>query len=374
MKVLAAVAYDNQPQFTIEELDLTGPGADEILIRIAGVGLCHTDVKALAGGMGVPKPIVLGHEGAGVVEQIGARVKKVKPGDHVVLTYDCCGACAACNGGNPAYCQQTAALNFRDGIPRDTGLFRRISGPPAGEAGAEIRGHFFGQSSFASYAIARERNTIPVRKDAPLEILGVLGCGVQTGAGAIINSFAAKPGDSIAIFGVGPVGLSAVMGGVACGCSEIVAVDVLESRLAMAKDLGATKTILASPQTKASDDLRRLIPAGVNFALDTTGIAQSYLQAIASLTTKGTFGFITIPAGTFEPNLGQVMLGGLNIRGIVQGDSVPDKFIPHLLDLYLAGRLPFDRLVTKYPFRKINDAVEDQAAGKVVKPVFTFPI
>jgi aryl-alcohol dehydrogenase len=367
MKVLAAVAHENQKRFALEELDLTGPGPEEILVRIVGVGLCHTDVKALAGGMGVAKPIVLGHEGAGIVEKVGAGVRKVKPGDHVVLTYDSCGVCAACNGGNPAYCMHTGDLNFRDHAPRATGQFRQTTG-------AEIHGHFFGQSSFASYAIARERNTIPVRKDAPLEILGVLGCGVQTGAGAIINSFAAKPGDAVAIFGVGPVGLSAIMAAVMCGCSEIVAIDVFEPRLTIAKDLGATKTVLANPQTKPSDEVRRLIPGGVNFVLDTTGIAQSYQQAIASLATKGTFGFVTVPAGGFKLNLGQLMLGGLNIRGIVQGDSVPDKFIPHLIDLYLAGRFPFDRLITKYPFREINEAAEDQAAGRTVKPVFTFSV
>jgi aryl-alcohol dehydrogenase len=141
----------------------------------------------------------------------------------------------------------------------------------------------------------------------------------------------------------------------------------------MARNLGATRTVLAGPNVKASEEVRKLVPGGVNYAFDTTGRADSYQQAIASLAAKGRFGFVTVPAGIFQPNLGALMLGGLSIRGIVQGDSVPDAFIPHLIDLHMNGRFPFDRLITKYPFEKINQAIEDQAAGKVIKPVFMFP-
>jgi len=364
MRVRAAVARDGHKELAIEELELTGPGPDDIVVRMAGCGLCHTDVKALEGGMGVPKPIVLGHEGAGIVERIGERVTKVKPGDHVVLTYDSCGTCRACAGGDPAYCEQTMGLNFRDSRAGETGSFH--------DGSNLVHGHFFGQSSFANYAIARQRNTIPVRKDAPLEILGVLGCSVQTGAGAVMNSLGAKAGRTIAVFGAGPVGLSAVMGALVCGCSEIVAIDVLESRLEVATNLGATKTMLAGSHAKTAEEVRRLVPGGVNLALDTTGRAESYQQALASLATKGEFGFVTTPSAGFEPNLGAMMLGGLSIRGIVQGDSVPGQFIPRLIDLHMQGRFPFDKLVTKYPFEKINDAIEDQANGRVAKPVFTF--
>ncbi|HXQ27607.1 MAG TPA: NAD(P)-dependent alcohol dehydrogenase [Candidatus Acidoferrales bacterium] len=363
MKVKAAVAYEGREKFAIEELDLSEPGPDGILVRIVGCGLCHTDVKAREG-MGVPKPIVLGHEGAGIVERVGERVTKVKPGDHVVLTYDSCGACRACAGGNPAYCEHTRALNFTDGRSGEPGAFRKGSDP--------IHGHFFGQSSFSTYAVSRTRNTILVRKDAPLEILGVLGCGVQTGAGAVMNAFQPKPGSTIAIVGAGPVGLSAVMGAVVCGCSTIIAVDVLESRLAMARQLGATHAVLAGPQVKAAEEIRKIVPSGVDYAFDSTGRADSFQQAIGSLAAKGHFGFCAIPAEGL--NLSAVMLGGISVRGIVQGDSVPDTFIPRLIDLHLEGRFPFDKLVTKYPFEKINQAIEDQASGRVVKPVFTFPL
>lgn len=362
MKVSAAVAYEGQPSFSIEELEMSEPGPDNILVRIVGAGLCHTDVKVREGTMGVPLPAVLGHEGAGIVERAGNRVTKVKPGDHVVLTGDSCGVCPTCLGGNPAYCDLMAPLNFTDGRAGEPGSFKK--------GASSIHGHFFGQSSFANYAITRSRNTIPVRKDAPLEILGVLGCGVQTGAGAIMNSLHPPAGSAIAIFGVGPVGLSAVMGAVLCGCAPIIAADVLASRLDVARQLGATHAVLAAPNIIISEEIRRIIPGGVAYAFDTTGRSDTSQQAIHSLAALGHFGFCASPPES--PKMSMIMTRGLSIRGIVQGDSVPDNFIPRLLDLHMDGRFPFDKLVTKYPFEKINQAIADQAAGKVVKPVFTF--
>jgi aryl-alcohol dehydrogenase len=362
MKVRAAVAYENEPSFLIEELEMSGPGPQDILVRMAGCGLCHTDVKAREGTMGVPMPAVLGHEGSGIVERVGERVTKVKPGDHVVLTCDSCGTCPTCVSGSPAYCDRMTTLNFTDGRAGEPGSFHK--------GGVAIHGHFFGQSSFASYAVTRERNTIPVRRDAPLEILGVLGCGVQTGAGGIMNSLDPPANSSIAIFGAGPVGLSAVMGAVVCRCSVIIAVDVLESRLAMAQQLGATHTILAGGQSPIADEIRKMVPGGVGYAFDTTGRVDSNEQALESLAAKGRFGFCAIPAEA--PKMSRVMIRGLWIRGIVQGDSVPDAFIPRLIELHLDGRFPFDKLVAKYPFDKINQAIADQAAGLVAKPVFTF--
>lgn len=365
MRVRAAVAREGQRLLSIEDLDLSDLGPDGILVRMVGVGLCHTDVKTLQGTMGVPKPVVLGHEGAGIVERTGERITKVKPGDHVVLTFDSCGTCRPCTTGNPAYCAQNMALNFRDVRDGAPGSFRNGS--------QAIHGHFFGQSSFANYAVTTPRNTIPVRKDAPLEILGVLGCGVQTGAGAVMNSLQPPPGSSIAIFGVGPVGLSAVMGAVIRGCTAIIAIDILEQRLEMAKQLGATRVVRATGKLNAAEEIWRAVPGGVNYSLDTTGRAATFDQAIASLATKGSFGFVTAPAGSPGLNLSAVMISGVSVRGVVQGDSAPDAFIPYLIELHMSGRFPFDKLITKYPFDQINQAILDQASGKVVKPVFIFP-
>lgn len=362
MKVSAAVAYEGQQQFTIEELDLSGPGPEDILVRIAGCGLCHTDLKALAGGMGVPKPVVLGHEGAGIVEHVGERVKNVQLGDHVVLTYDSCGECHACIGGTPAYCAQMTALNFTDERFGEPGTFAKN--------GELIHGHFFGQSSFASYAIAKPRNAVVVRNDAPLEMLGALGCGVQTGAGAVLNALKPEPGSSIAVFGVGPVGLSAVLAAAICGCAQIIAVDVLPQRLEFARKVGATHAVLAGPDMNPASGIRRNFPGGVNYALDTTGNSESGQHAIAALAPRGCFGFVTIPAGGLQIKMSTVFLKGLSVRGIVQGDSVPHRFIPLLVDLFLAGRFPFDRFIERYDFSRINEAIVDQAEGKVVKPIF----
>jgi aryl-alcohol dehydrogenase len=363
MKVRAAVAHEGRREFSIEDLDISDPGPESILVRIVGSGLCHTDVKAREGAMGVPMPSVLGHEGSGIVERVGQNVTKVKPGDHVVLTGDSCGECPTCAAGNPAYCDRMASLNFIDGRSGEPGSFRSSTG-------AKIHGHFFGQSSFCTYAVTRERNTIPVPKEAPLEILGVLGCGVQTGAGAIMNSLVAPAGSSVAIFGVGPVGLSAVMGAAVCGCSTIVAVDVLSSRLEMGTQLGATHTVLAGPDADVAEEIRKIAPAGVNYAFDTTGRADTIQHALDSLAAKGHLGFCTVPVE--PPKMSRVMLRGISVRGIVQGDSVPDVFIPRMLELHRSGRFPFHKMVTKYPFEQINQAIADQAAGKVVKPVFVF--
>jgi aryl-alcohol dehydrogenase len=387
MKVKAAVAYEGQRQLAIEDLELSGPGPDDILVRMVGCGLCHTDVKARDGQLPVPKPVVLGHEGAGVVERVGERVTKVKPGDHVVLSYDSCGVCRPCQRGDLPYCDKSAPLNFLDARAGETGSFSRIE--PSDKHGAsseiqnrtsdqtqsQIHGHFFGQSSFATFAISRSRNTVLIPKDVPLEILGVLGCGVQTGAGAILNALRPKAGNTIAIFGAGPVGLSAVLAAALSGCAQIVAVDVIPARLEMAKHLGATQAVLAEPNSKVSDEIHKIVPSGVDFAFDTTALAHSYLQALASLARKGRFGFVAAPVGNPELNINMslVMNRGLTIRGIVQGDSTPDIFIPHLIDLYLAGRFPFDKFLTNYPFAQINQAIDDQATGKVIKPVFVFP-
>jgi len=366
MKVKAAVAYQGRQPLVIEDLDVSEPGPDGILVRIVGAGLCHTDLKVRDPVLGVPQPVVLGHEGAGVVEQVGERVTTLQPGDHVVLTYDSCGACGLCRAGHPANCEQWLALNLFDARSGQPGSFRKNGQP--------IHGHFFGQSSFANYAVARPQNAIPVPRNAPLEILGALGCGVQTGAGAVMNVFLPRDGGTIAVFGVGSVGLSAVLGAVVCGCSAIVAVDVLEPRLKMARQLGATHAVLAQPGLRLADEILNAVPGGVDYALDTTGRVATIQQAVASLALRGQLGLVGIPEGSeLGVDLSAAMGRGLTIGGIVEGDGVPSSFIPHLIDLHLAGRFPFDKFVTRYPFEAINQAIADQAGGKVVKPVFTFP-
>ena len=233
MKITAAVVREKGGPFIIEDVELDDPRPDEILVRMVATGICHTDVTLRNNPLTLP--IVLGHEGAGIVEKVGACVTKVKPGDAVVLSYVYCGHCSNCREGLPAYCTQSVTATF--------GGVRSDGTTTLSANGRKIHGNFFGQSSLATYALTYENNVIKVRPDAPLELLGPLGCGIQTGAGAVINSLRVKAGSTIAVFGLGSVGLSAVMAARIAGCPKIVGVDVKPNRLDLASELGATHVL-----------------------------------------------------------------------------------------------------------------------------------
>jgi aryl-alcohol dehydrogenase len=309
---------------------------------------------------------VLGHEGAGVVERVGERVKKVQPGDHVVLSFFACGKCANCKQGKPGYCANFFGGNFSGA---------RLDGSSALKQGEKtIHGHFFGQSSFATYALASEQNVVKVRNDVPLELLGPLGCGVQTGAGSVLNTLRPEAGTSLAVFGAGPVGLSAVMAARVAGCTTIIAVDLKSNRLELAKELGATHTINAAEQNPV-EAIQKIIPGGVNYSLETTAVPRVFRQAVDALTVKGVCGFVGVAPGGTEASvdLSTLLAFGRTILGIVEGDSVADVFIPRLIELYLQGRFPFDRLITFYPFNQINQAVQDSEQGTALKAVLRMP-
>lgn len=365
MRITAAVARGDAKRLSIETLELEDPRPGEVRVRLVATGVCHTDIKVMPPGGPTPKPVVLGHEGAGVVARVGAGVTKVAPGDHVVMSFAACGACPSCRDHAPAYCHDMRRLNF--------GGARADGTTPLSKDGAPIHGSFFGQSSFATHAVCREGNVVKVRKDAPLERLGPLGCGVQTGAGAVLNSFKVKAGQSIAVFGAGSVGLSAVMAARLAGAGAIVAVDVVPERLALAAELGATATADARAGA-ASDAVRAHVPGGVDYALDTTASAAVLREALLSLAPRGVCGLVAAPGANPEVTVDvlHLLLGGRSLRGIVQGDSTPDEFIPRLIDLHMDGRLPFDRLITFYPFERINDAIRDSESGAAIKPVLRF--
>jgi len=362
MKIKAAVVREKSGPFHIEELELDDPRGDELLVRMVCSGICHTDLVARDQYVPMALPAVLGHEGAGIVEKVGAQVKTVAPGDHVVLTYLTCGECPSCKNGIPYHCLDFFRMNVIGGGP---GAERRMH-----KAGETIHGSFFGQSSFASHALAHERNVVKVGKDLPLDILGPLGCGIQTGAGSIINTLRPKLGSSIAIFGVGSVGLGALMAAVACGCITIIAVgNKNEERLKAAKEFGATHTILGG-RTDPVAEIRKITGFGVQYSLECTGIPKVLSQAVDSLMMGGTCGLLGVAPYGAEASLNmQNILDGRTICGIVEGDSMPQTFIPLLIDLNRQGRLPFDRLISFYPFDEINQAVEDSAHGKVLKAV-----
>ena len=362
MNMRAAVLRDQSLSMPIECVAIDEPRADEVLVRVVATGICHTDIKiATVAGLS-PRPIVLGHEGAGIVEKVGAGVRKLAPGDHVVLTFDSCGRCPTCALGKPSYCYEVAAVCFSG---------KRLDGSTTlAVDGEAVHGNFFGQSSFATHAIANERNAIKVRADAPLELLGPLGCGLQTGAGAVLNSLAVRAGSSIAIFGVGAVGLAAVMAARIAGASRIIAVDVVAERLALARELGATHAIDGGA-TDALAGILALTGRGVDYALDTTANDKALEQMIDCVGPLGVCGLIANknPMQMAPVKILATMLRGRTIRGIIQGDSVPDLFIPRLVDFFMEGRFPFDRLVRFYPFDDIATALRDADSGATIKPV-----
>jgi aryl-alcohol dehydrogenase len=366
MKIKAAVVSEKSGPFKIEDIELDEPRDDEVLVRIVGSGICGTDLGARDGHLPIPPPpSVFGHEGAGIVEKVGKQVTKVKPGNHVVLGWSSCGTCVSCRSGNDPYCVDFFHLNFNGARPDGTATLRK--------GDQVIHGSFFGQSSFANFSLAHERNVVKVREDVPLEILGPMGCGIRTGAGAVMNTLHPKPGASIAVFGAGPVGMSAILAALVCGCTTIIAVDINSDRLEMAKKFGATHTI-NSGKVDPIAAIQEITGEGADFTLECVGNTKVLRQAVDSLIRGGprcgVCGLLGVVAPGTEVALDmEKLLNGRTVKGIIAGDSVPDLFIPILIELYLQGRFPFDRLITFYPFDEINKAVGDMERGKVVKPV-----
>lgn len=366
MKIRAAVTRAPHAPMQIETLEMEAPRDDEILVRVVATGVCHTDMVTRDGLLPTPQPVVLGHEGAGIVEQVGSAIRKVAPGDHVVMTFNSCGHCASCLEHAQSYCHEFFPRNF---------LANRSDGSSAlSRDGEKINSNFFGQSSFATHAICHERNVVKVPVDAPLELLGPLACGIQTGAGAVMNALKVTAGKSIAVFGSGSVGLSAIMAAKVVGATTIIAIDINDERLAFARSVGATHTI-NSRTTAVSDGILQITRMGLHFALDTTGRGDVIRQAVQSLAPRGTCGVLGASAPGSEISLDEVhfMSGGRRLIGIVEGESTPDVFIPLLVELYRKGLFPFERMVKFYPFEAINEAIADSESGRTIKPIVRMP-
>lgn len=331
---------------------------------MAACGICQTDAHFRDQHMPIELPAVLGHEGAGVVTQVGGAVASVVPGHHVVLSFNSCGQCSACKRGHPAYCDHLMALNFSGTRTDGTSGMSDKDGTP-------VRGRFFGQSSFATFALASERSVVKVPKDVPLALLAPLGCGLQTGATSVLNVLEVQRGDSIVVFGVGAVGLAAIMASKVVKAGLIIAVDVNPDRLELARELGAHHVIDARERDAAAA-VRELVPRGVDFVLDTSGRKESLEAGLAALAFMGKFGFVA-----FSPVAGAVLdasrlTPGQSLHGIIQGDAVPQTFIPKLVELYLSGEFPIDKIVSYYDPGAIDDAFADAAHGKTTKPVIRF--
>ena len=360
--ITAAVVRQAGGPFKLEPATLRGPGSDEVIVEVKATGMCHADIVVRDQHLPVPLPLVLGHEGAGVVVEKGSDVRNLDIGDHVVLSYAYCGQCRPCSSGHPPYCEHTFPLNFG-------GAARNGTHALSDSTGDGLHDHFFGQSSFATHAVCNQRNAVRVRKDVRLESLGPLGCGVQTGAGAVMNSLNVRPRSSFAVYGAGAVGLSALLAAKVRGASTLIAVDIVDERLKMARELGATHVIDGRAEG-AVNLIKDASHGGVEFILDTSGVPTVIEQAIAALAPMGRLGLVTGFPGTKAAfDINYIFQGGRVIQGIVQGDSLPHEFIPYLINLYASGDFPFDKLVRYYEFADINQAAADSLSGKTVKPV-----
>jgi aryl-alcohol dehydrogenase len=363
MHISAAVTESKSAPFRVEDVELGELRDDEILVKVAAAGVCHTDLIVRDQWYPVPLPAVLGHEGAGVVEKVGSAVRECAPGDSVGMSFHSCGSCTSCWRGRPSYCLDFFAHNFGASRPADGSSALSRSGKP-------LHAHFFGQSSFATYAVANERNVVKIEGNIPLEIAAPFGCGIQTGAGAVLNALRAPAGSSIAVFGTGAVGLSAVAAARVAGCSVIIAIDINQTRLDLARELGATHAIDARAADAGSVVIESTA-GGVDLTLETTGSPAVFRQAVDCLAPTGTCGLIGAPAFGTEVSLdvNTILVGGRTVRGIVEGDSVPQLFLPTLMRLWADGRFPMDRLMQFYDFDRIDEAAADAAAGRVIKPV-----
>jgi aryl-alcohol dehydrogenase len=374
-RIRAAIARAGEP-FTIEACELDEPGTHEVRVRIEACGICHTDLAAKDHGFGTPLPAVLGHEGVGRIEAIGAGVSGFELGDRVVISFGACGQCSSCREQMPAYCQHALDFNLfgrrLDGSSPISTISPSSPGSPGSpgspDANRPLTGHFFGQSSFATHAIASATNLVRVDAELSASAIAPLACGVQTGVGAVIDVLQASPADSLAIFGCGTVGLAAVMAASIVGCKRILAFDLLDARLELARELGATTTINSAHNDIAAS-LREL--GGLTLAFDNTGRAEVIEAGFAALRPRGRMVLAGVsPRGTslrIDPN--RIMGGGRSLRGTIEGDADPRRAIPRMLEWVRSGQLPVERLVTRYPFERINDAVEDMRAGRTIKPV-----
>lgn len=367
MKITAAVVRERGGAFEIEQLDLTGPRDDELLVEVKASGMCATDLHGRDGYFPtMPFPAVFGHEGAGIVRAIGRAVIEFKPGDQVVMSYPWCGTCPNCHSRKQNYCLSVRQMKMSGRRP-DGSTLHAQNGKP-------IYGAFFQQSSFGNFAIANEKFAVKVPESAPIELLGPLACGGQTGAGAVLNVMKPAPGDSFGVFGVGSVGLSGLMAAKIAGCDPIIAVDVHDHRLALARELGATHTINHTGRTEVVAKIRKITGPGLRFSLETSAQPAVLREAIEALMPAALCVLLgSARAGTDACFEMPFLQPGRMVRGVVQGDSQPKEFIPQLVDHIAAGRFPIERLITFYDLADINRAAADSETGRTIKPVLRMP-
>ncbi len=364
-KMKAAVLYELNRPLQIEEVNLDDPQENEVLVKLKASGICHSDLHAIEGNIPCVTPLVLGHEGAGIVEKVGPGVTSLQPGDHVVLFLAVsCGECQYCREGNDTLCAEWTMNNMMGTLP---GGGKRL------HKGDQELNHFFAMSCYAEYVVVNEIHAVKVREDAPLEKICLLSCGASTGLGAVLRRARVQAGESVAVYGCGGVGLSAIMGARLAGAWPIIAVDMVDLKLEKAKEIGADYMINASNENPP-DKIRELTGGGADYAMDCSGHVSAMTQAFASIHQAGT-GVIVAQANmadTLAVVPGDFILGK-TMMGVCMGNIKAHIDIPTFVDLYMEGRLPIDKLISKtYKLEELNEAFEAMKKGEIHRSIIVY--
>jgi alcohol dehydrogenase len=373
MKVRAAILeemgreppYAQSKPLTLGDIELDGPGPGEVLVKMAAAGLCHSDLSVIDGNRPRPTPMVLGHEAAGIVEEVGPEVHDLAPGDHVVLVFvPSCGHCVPCASGRPALCEPAFAAGGKGTL---------LSGEKRIHRDGQDVNHMLGVSAFAEYATCSRRTLIKVDPDIPLDQAALFGCAVLTGVGAVFNTAKIEPGSTVAVVGLGGVGLSTVLGAVAAGAERVVAVDLADDKLAMASSLGATDTFKAGEG--AAQAIKDATGGGLHYVFEMAGAVPALDLAYRITRRGGT----TITAGLPNPNA-MLSLQALSLigeertlKGSYMGSAVPTRDIPRYISLFRRGKLPVDRLLTGIiTLDQINEGFDALREGRAIRQIINF--
>lgn len=360
--------YSQSRPLSIEQVELSSPGPTEVLVRVVAAGLCHSDLSVINGDRPRPMPLVLGHEAAGIVVELGTQVDDLAVGDHVVMVFmPSCGHCLRCAEGRPALCEPGAAANAKGELLRGGTRIR---------AQGETLHHHLGCSAFAEHAVVSRRSLVKIGKDLPLTHAALFGCAVLTGVGAVVNTAKVQAGQSVAVVGLGGVGLSSLLGAITAGASQVIAVDLATNKLDLAHELGAT-TVLDARDPDVVDQLRKLTSGGADFVFEMSGSVKALENAVRMTRRGGT----TVTAGLPPPdavlsvNIVSLVSEERTLRGSYIGTSVPTRDVPRYIALYQAGRLPVDRLMSDVvKLEDINHAFDRLRDGTVVRQIVQFSV
>ncbi|MDE2572146.1 MAG: zinc-dependent alcohol dehydrogenase family protein [bacterium] len=358
--------YRESKPLEVGEIDLEGPGPGEVLVQVMAAGVCHSDLSVINASRPRVMPMVMGHEAAGIVRELGQGVTDFAPGDHVIFSFvPMCGRCAYCAIGRPALCETGNRANTAGTLLGGGRRFRR---------GDTLFNHHLGVSAFSQFTVAAQESLVRIDPDLPLEEAALFGCAVITGVGAVFNTARVEPGTSVAVFGLGGVGLSSVIGALAAGANPILAVDLVPSKLELARRIGATHTVDASA-SDAVEQIKELTGGGVDYAFESVGHEGVLAQAYAATRRGGTTVTVGLPHPSRQLVIPAVSLVAeeRTLRGSYMGSAVPRRDIPRYIAMYRAKRLPVDALVSRHlALDEINSSFDSLDSGAVARQVVRF--